>query len=132
MIVHSRNMAWTEVGNLFPYDFEKDEQASQNAGYNIFRSTKEGHPDNWISDLGDRLEINLEDGKSINIWIMVESGPTVKVTLKDGHTVTYAKEENVTVHFADNGHIKFYNITSANGFTSSYRVDQIGSITINY
>lgn len=61
--------AWDEVNRIFPYDYEKNENASANAGYSIYYSTSSEHPNNWVSDLGTRLEINTEDGKSVNIWI---------------------------------------------------------------
>lgn len=61
--------AWNEVNRIFPYDYDKDEKASTNAGYSIYYSTASEHPNNWVSDLGTRLEVNTEDGKSVNIWI---------------------------------------------------------------
>lgn len=72
MTVKSIQEAWNEVNKMFPYDYEKDEQSSENAGYPIYRATAAEHKNNWISDLGDRLEVNTEDGKSVNIWIKVD------------------------------------------------------------
>lgn len=67
MTVSSREKAWKEVNKLFPTDYEKDEQSSSNAGYDIYRhSTLNFY--NWISDLGCRLEVNL-GSQTINIWI---------------------------------------------------------------
>ena len=31
----------------------------------------------WISDLGNRLEVNLPDGKSVNIWIQAPAEATI-------------------------------------------------------
>lgn len=64
--------AWEEANKIFPYDYQKDEFSSENAGYPIYRSTALDHPDNWISDLGTRLEVNTEDGKTVTIWIEEE------------------------------------------------------------
>ena len=68
MKVKSIQEAWKAADNLFPTDYIKDEASSQRAGYDIYKSTVDnvqGH----ISDLGCRLEVNLPDGSSINIWI---------------------------------------------------------------
>lgn len=68
MTVNSRVQAWREADRIFPTDYMKDEQASKKAGYDIYKSTADGNG-SWISDLGNRLEINLEDGSTTNIWI---------------------------------------------------------------
>lgn len=90
MKVSSKEKAWEEVNKIFPYDYEKDEKGSANAGYPIYTSTASEHPQNWISDLGNRLEVNLEDGSSTNIWIE-EQGEDVEVTViaKSGETRVY-------------------------------------------
>lgn len=44
--------------------FTLDEYLSRRAGYNIYLAEGGG----WIADIGDRLEVNFEDGKSKNIW----------------------------------------------------------------
>lgn len=69
MKVNSISEAWKEVNKLFPYDYMKDEESSECAGYPIYRATAAEHQNNWISDLGTSLEINTEDGKSQRIWI---------------------------------------------------------------
>ena len=69
MTVKSVKEAWAAADEIFPTDYMKDERASANAGYNVFRSTADGHYYDYICDLGDRLEINLMDGRTINIWI---------------------------------------------------------------
>ena len=56
--------AETILGTGFTYDSKK----SENAGYPIYVSTMEGN-NGWISDLGTRLEVNLHNGTSINVWI---------------------------------------------------------------
>ena len=89
MKVSSKEKAW-EVNKIFPYDYEKDEKGSANAGYPIYTSIASEHPQNWISDLGNRLEVNLEDGSSTNIWVE-EQGEDVEVTViaKTGETRIY-------------------------------------------
>ena len=92
MIVKTTAEAWEAANKMFPYDYEKDEQSSANAGYPIYRSTADMHHCNWISDLGDRLEINLENGESTNIWIREEEqGKDVEITViaETGETRTY-------------------------------------------
>lgn len=71
--VKNHSEAWEIVNGIFPTDYEKDEEGSERAGYPIYRSTAEGRFYNYICDLNDRLEVNLEDGnKTINIWIKTD------------------------------------------------------------
>jgi hypothetical protein len=67
----SREQAWQMANEIFPTDYAKDERASMAAGYGIYWSTADG-VNAWISDLSDRIEINLPNAKSINIWIEEE------------------------------------------------------------
>lgn len=71
MKVRSKQEAWDKADVIFPTDYIKDEVLSNNAGYDIYFSTAEGVYA-WISDLDDRLEVNLPTGESINIWIEEE------------------------------------------------------------
>ena len=71
MKVNSREQAWIEADKLFPTDYIKDAEKSEAAGYDIYYSTCEG-VNAWISDLEDRLEINLATGETVNIWIEEE------------------------------------------------------------
>ena len=71
--VESMEQAWKKVNNeIFPTDYEKDENSSERAGYPVYRSTAEGHYYDYICDLGDRLEVNLSNGESINVWVKPE------------------------------------------------------------
>lgn len=74
--VSSMEEAWKKVQEIFPTDYQKDEQSSERAGYPIYRSTAEDHWYDHISDLTARLEVNI-GSDSINIWIEAEA--TVKV-----------------------------------------------------
>ena len=66
--VNSKCEAWNMVNAIFPTDYQKDELSSERAGYPVYRSTAEGHYYDYICDLGDRLEVNLSGGTTVNIW----------------------------------------------------------------
>ena len=68
MKVKSKQEAWKIADGIFNTDYIKDEHRSKNAGYDIYHSTAAG-VNAWISDLGNRLEVNLENGETVNIWI---------------------------------------------------------------
>lgn len=63
MTVTSVLNAWKEA-QKHVHNYEKEHEASHNAGYNIYRGD-----DGYICDLGARLEVNLSSGESFNIWI---------------------------------------------------------------
>lgn len=69
--VTSKQDAWNKVNQIFPTDYEQDVQSSTRAGYPVYRSTAEGHYYDYICDLGDRLEVNLDSShlETANIWI---------------------------------------------------------------
>ena len=73
MTVTSIRDAWAEVRKIFPTDYEYSIERSERAGYPIYYSKASG-VNAWISDLGNRLEINLPDGESANIWIQAPGG----------------------------------------------------------
>ena len=75
MTVTSIKEAWTEVGKIFPTDYEYSTERSERAGYPIYYSTAAG-VNAWISDLGNRLEVNLADSESVNIWIQAPAEAT--------------------------------------------------------
>ena len=60
--------AWEKVKGTFPYEYVIDENSSERSGYSIYRSNIERY--NYICDLGDRLEVNLANGETVNIWIL--------------------------------------------------------------
>lgn len=74
---HSVNEAWSKANEIFPTDYEIDSRASKNAGYDIWWSTRPGCAA-WISDLGNRLEVNLENGDTVNVWIEEEEEQTTE------------------------------------------------------
>ncbi len=79
MTVTSIRDAWAEVQKIFPTRYEHDASRSERAGYPIYYSTA-ADVNAWISDLGNRLEVNLPDGKSVDIWIKAP----VEATTSDG------------------------------------------------
>lgn len=68
MTVTSIRDAWAEVRKIFPTDYEYSTERSERAGHPIYYS-KDNGVNAWISDLGNRLEVNLPDRKSVDIWI---------------------------------------------------------------
>lgn len=72
---HSVSEAWSKANEIFPTDYEIDSRASKNAGYDIWWSTRPGCAA-WISDLCTRLEVNLPNGDTVEIWIEDEDETT--------------------------------------------------------
>ena len=64
----NKAQAWEIVNEIFPTDYIKDDARSNRAGYDIYYSTAAG-VDAWISDLEERIEVNLPNDKTVNIWI---------------------------------------------------------------
>ena len=64
--VFSNADAWN-VAKSHIQDASKDADASSRAGYDVFRSESDFY--SYICDLGDRLEVNLSNGDTINVWI---------------------------------------------------------------
>ena len=81
MIVSSVKEAWKLANKLFPTDYKKDEERRSRAGYPIYHSTADG-VNAWISDLGNRLELNYSNGESENIWIEEDEDNISKLSYK--------------------------------------------------
>ena len=100
MDCNSKEAAWSLVNKLFPTDYEKDERSSARAGYDIYRFRGDWCPaefaNNWISDLGNRLEVNLSSGKSINVWIKV-----TKPEFTEGEIADTLRVINDTIYSID-------------------------------
>ena len=94
MTVTSIKDAWTEAGKIFPTDYEYSTERSERVGYPVYYSTAAG-VNAWISDLGNRLEVNLPDGKSVDIWIQspVEATATSNSDENAEDTGSATKEE---------------------------------------
>lgn len=54
-----------------------DMEASKRAGYNIFRNDESYY--SYICDLGYRLEVNMENGTTKNIWIGKQEEPIKEI-----------------------------------------------------
>lgn len=99
MTVTTKKQAWKEANKLFPTDYEKDEIASHNAGYDIYRHSTLNHYSR-ICDLGCRLEVLTgEYGEVVtNIWIVEEpkaSAFTATITYTSGDAVMTKTMNNV-------------------------------------
>nr|WP_325298455.1 hypothetical protein [uncultured Oscillibacter sp.] len=93
MTVTSIRDAWAEVRKIFPTDYEYSTERSERVGYPIYYSKATG-VNAWISDLGNRLEVNLPDGKSVSIWIEApEEVPTTASTEETEGDGSATKEE---------------------------------------
>ena len=68
MTVKSKAEAWNIANMIFPTDYTKNEEMSDIAGYGIYVSTADEYADCHISDLGNRLELNIHSA-SINIFV---------------------------------------------------------------
>ena len=82
MTVTSIRDAWAEVRKIFTTDYEYSTERSERAGYPIYYSKASG-VNAWISDLGNRLEVNLPDGESVNIWIQAPAEATTSNSTKN-------------------------------------------------
>lgn len=66
--------AFNVAARFMPGDWDEDRQASARAGYPVYRCYGEGLYYNYICDLGNRLEVNLGDGSTVNVWIDDDAG----------------------------------------------------------
>lgn len=80
--VSSTREAWDLANKLFPFDYMKDDMASQNAGYPIYYATTKEYPYNnyHISDLNTGLELNMWTEETVRIWI--EEPKTIEGQMK--------------------------------------------------
>ena len=75
--VNSVKAAWSKANEIIPCDYMHDSDRSRRAGYDIYFSTSDSIIA-WISDLGNRLEVNLPNGESVNVWIEEEEEQTAE------------------------------------------------------
>ena len=64
------NEAWEIANAFYPDGLLKDHTSTEKAGYKVYREI--GKYYNYVCDLGDRLELNFEDGRTLNVWIEYE------------------------------------------------------------
>lgn len=107
MKVKSMNEAWSKANEIFPTDYEQDNKSSERAGYPVYRSTAEGHYYDYICDLGDRLEVNLSNGETINIWVEDDEPETVETVEAVEQNKGFCK---VLVKARESGEIKEFTV----------------------
>ena len=82
--------AWEIVNSIFPGDYAEDAASTARAGYPVYRGTAERRA--YVCDLGDRLEVNLPNGRSINVWIRKGEAETTAATASNAEQPTTAAE----------------------------------------
>ena len=68
--VKSTAEAWRKAAKVLPFEVQLDARSTERVGYPIHRSAAEYY--DYICDLGCRLEVNLSNGETVNIWIKEE------------------------------------------------------------
>lgn len=100
--VKSIDAAWREANRIFPTDYIINSKRSAIAGYSIYESTSkdEKYEYHWISDLGNRLEVNMER-ETVMIWIDEEEikGMTATVRSTKGTFEEYRLTAIVSVQY---------------------------------
>ncbi len=62
-----KGLEWAVADGIFPTDYAYDPIRSERAGYPVYHSTAHG-VNAYICDLGTRLELNMPDGSTIDVW----------------------------------------------------------------
>ena len=94
--VNSVKAAWSKANEIIPCDYMHDSDRSRRAGYDIYFSTSDSIIA-WISDLGDRLEVNLPNGESVNVWIEEEEETAEVEAEAEAEDVALAPAEDACV-----------------------------------
>lgn len=102
--VKSVSAAWAKVNNIFPGDYNEDTASSERAGYNIFRSPIEHY--NYICDLGNRLEVNLASGETVNIWI---EEPAAEMESENQNENNNGEHIEIILTAKESGEMKLFN-----------------------
>lgn len=87
----NREEAWQMAGEIFGIEYEEDAGASNGAGYPIYRGVS--NKQCWISDLNCRLELNMANGETINIWI---EEPVKKYTAEEVKAIIVEAQRELT------------------------------------
>lgn len=91
--------AWKVAKLKFPTSFTHDPDASERAGYPIYVSLCGDYPNCSISDLGTRLEINL-NAETVNIWIEDEKISGVLRSIENEYRNSYLEASLFAIRFA--------------------------------
>lgn len=77
--VTTKSEAWDVAMALLggKMSYSLDQKSSKIAGYDVFRSEDSYY--NYICDLGDRLEVNMDSGITKNIWIGKQEEPNKEI-----------------------------------------------------
>lgn len=102
IVVRSKEEAWNKADEIFPTDYIKDDMSSENAGYDIYKSTLKGVYA-WISDLGSTLELNLADGSVVRIAVLKPEFSEYQIAdaLEVIDEAIYQIDDKVDVRLAD-------------------------------
>lgn len=102
IVVRSKEEAWSKADEIFPTDYIKDDRSSENAGYDIYKSTLKGVYA-WISDLGSTLELNLADGSVVRIAVLKPEFSEYQIAdaLEVIDEAIYQIDDKVDVRLAD-------------------------------
>lgn len=95
MKVASRRKAFEKAFEILGAGVEKDEAATQRAGYPIYIST--ANTSEWVSDLGNRIELNMANGESVCIWIDETAEETETQETEKATTEAKASEQGDTM-----------------------------------
>ena len=140
MKVKTESDAWELVNRFFPGSYKYDKGSQSRAGYPIYRSTVP-ESNAYICDLGDRLELNYDDGHSENIWIEEEMGKDTVVvvgmrreqaffgvfTIRDVKEIFYHHAERLVHKFLDDGRPGI-EITLADGRIASFGDENVAYV----
>lgn len=88
MTVNSIKEAWEMVNEIFPTDYTENTIKTRNAGYPVFDSNL-GDENGYICDLGNRLEVNLADGTTVNIWIETAQEKVKRIVKEHNEKIDY-------------------------------------------
>ena len=103
MTVKTEYQAWEAVNAFFPTEYKKDEESSARAGYPVYRSTVNYY--DYFCMLGDRIEVNFSNGKTVNVWIKSEPKPEIRAhkTEAELREMAEAISEEVVIRTYENG-----------------------------
>ena len=110
--VNSVKAAWSKANEIIPCDYMHDSDRSRRAGYDIYFSTSDSIIA-WISDLGNRLEVNLPNGESVNVWIEEEE-ETAEVEAEEA--VALAPAEDACVWDEDGNEVETVSAEALSAF----------------